>query len=570
MDSERALPEELDKENGRAPDAISQSLGDVGSQPKCIPKLSKVPSNCDQGVHAPLDSELALSGACVRGSRWSRVSDGDAEVIAQGLCDSPAEFTCSLCGRSRFTELSLEIHMKRCSWRLRPGESGGSPVGCLPLAEECEHLVWKTAQPDETMVLGDEAPTWTCQKMVEVSHEQLVLTAARLREKDIQLRQTEERLMDWVAKHERTCKFCNRTFESWQLAKHERSCSQRPQVRRLREYSRQSASCQQSRSHLRERAKRQNRMRSQGSLCSATMRAHHPDKPPQSLSVNVQTHRSVGKAVSNNDRGADVANSLTYRIGAKTLTPRDRAKRVVPAQHMRSASFAPPERSIPQPGSSASGAVIGAGVPKALTPEAIPDELLRSSGELARRGLIVPAAEEDMGRLQAHLAGSVPSASFVGAFRVQHGSSKCLVYEALRASMTERWCDSPPDERDLWHGTSWATVPQILQHGFNRSLAGRHGTLLGAGTYFSADLAYSSRFCDRGGGGKDKTKIVLLARVIVGRYTKGACKDVEPPVYDIMTGERYDSTVDNVDAPTMFAVFRDFQALPLFLLEFQS
>ena len=32
-------------------------------------------------------------------------------------------------------------------------------------------------------------------------------------------------------------------------------------------------------------------------------------------------------------------------------------------------------------------------------------------------------------------------------------------------------------------------------------------------------------------------------------------------------GDRYDTTVDSMESPSIFAVFRDFQAVPLFLVE---
>uniref|UniRef100_A0A7S0FGF7 Poly [ADP-ribose] polymerase n=1 Tax=Pyrodinium bahamense TaxID=73915 RepID=A0A7S0FGF7_9DINO len=187
---------------------------------------------------------------------------------------------------------------------------------------------------------------------------------------------------------------------------------------------------------------------------------------------------------------------------------------------------------------------------------------------MVSRGHLVAAAEEELAALRARLLDRLPSAQFVGAFRVSFGANG-PVYEALRASLQEQR-GVPLAERELWHGTSWATVPKIVRHGFNRSFAGRHGTLLGMATYFSTDPAYSHRFCDRHGGGTDKTKVLLLAQVLVGNYCRGSSSDVEPPVMDIESGERFDSTVDNEERPGIFAVFRDFQAVPLFLLEFRT
>lgn len=52
-------------------------------------------------------------------------------------------------------------------------------------------------------------------------------------------------------------------------------------------------------------------------------------------------------------------------------------------------------------------------------------------------------------------------------------------------------------------------MEKILKQGFNRSYAGRHGALLGHASYFSTDPKYSLRFCDRKGGGSDRTKAAL-------------------------------------------------------------
>jgi poly [ADP-ribose] polymerase 10/14/15 len=197
--------------------------------------------------------------------------------------------------------------------------------------------------------------------------------------------------------------------------------------------------------------------------------------------------------------------------------------------------------------------------------------VLQSAAALMERGILVRASEEDEDLLRAHLFESTSSVEFVAAYKVASGTQD-RIYEALKSIMksgAQESDDNAPLELKLWHGTSWAILSKILQHGFNRSFAGRHGTLLGMATYFSAKLSYSARFCDKHGGGSNGTKVALLSRVLVGKYCKGSPTDVEPPMLDAATGERYDSTVDNADNPSIFAVFRDFQALPLFLLEFR-
>jgi len=139
------------------------------------------------------------------------------------------------------------------------------------------------------------------------------------------------------------------------------------------------------------------------------------------------------------------------------------------------------------------------------------------------------------------------------------------VYAAVREVMGQ------PSERLLWHGTSWSSVMNILQSGFNRAYSGRHGIKYGVGTYFATDPSYALRFCDR----SCDSRVLILARVLVGRSARGTSDMVEPPLLPAAerTGtdasvarRRYDSTVDDCSCPRIFCVFRDFQAVPVGLL----
>lgn len=193
-----------------------------------------------------------------------------------------------------------------------------------------------------------------------------------------------------------------------------------------------------------------------------------------------------------------------------------------------------------------------------------------TSSVLLERGLIAHAAPEAETKLRSELARGMPGAEFVAGFRVLSAAQKGI-YDAMKANFQAQHASGvAPEERELWHGTSWAIIEKILQQGFNRIFAGRHGKLLGVATYFSNDLAYSHRFCDRSGRGEDQTKIMIMARVLIGRYCKGRTTDIEPPLIEAGEHARYDSTVDKEDNPQIFAVFKDFQALPLYLLEFRS
>merc|ERR1719343_282157 len=87
---------------------------------------------------------------------------------------------------------------------------------------------------------------------------------------------------------------------------------------------------------------------------------------------------------------------------------------------------------------------------------------------------------------------------------------------------------------------------------------------LGRGTYFAEDASYALRFC-----GRSSTRAIFLAGVLPGRFCRGEDGLVEPPRADA-SGARFDSTVDDPERPKAFCVFRDFQALPLYLAEVSS
>lgn len=182
-----------------------------------------------------------------------------------------------------------------------------------------------------------------------------------------------------------------------------------------------------------------------------------------------------------------------------------------------------------------------------------------------KRGLLCDAAQadlategDDLARVRALFSAQLPD---VEVFRVVRVENKALgsVYEAVRGTMGK------PLEMNLWHGTTPDCVQNIVLNGFNRAYSGRHGTRLGLGTYFSADPSYSLRFCGRRPRGR---RVMLLAGVLVGTCTKGTPNLVEPPYRDEEQMARFDTTVDDASSPSTFCVFRDYQAVPRYLVEF--
>jgi tRNA A-37 threonylcarbamoyl transferase component Bud32 len=146
--------------------------------------------------------------------------------------------------------------------------------------------------------------------------------------------------------------------------------------------------------------------------------------------------------------------------------------------------------------------------------------------------------------------------SIVQVERVQNPSFWAM-YQAKKRGM--EWQGGGGEQR-LFHGTDEATVPKIVSGGFNRSYCGKNATAYGQGVYFARDASYSaddtySRPNARG------EKRLFLSRVLVGHCTRGDSSMRVPPARP--DGRVFDSTVDRVDAPSIFVVYHDAQAQPV-------
>lgn len=538
--------------------------------------------------------ELCMSGLAFTGG----IGDQGDLLSPEKICPPPAPLTCYICGGRHLTEKSLEMHTKACRKRFELREAK------RPLGERRQLL--------------EEAELPAGINSLEEYYE---LSGQRPRDRSAEGDRRQEKFQEVVAKQQRNetqllpCDHCGRTFAADRLEKHRSVCLERPRQDPVPPPRKAPSSLRRKSADggVGEKAYEtflQSLARCPG--CTRPFRpelleAHVKQCPAVAQAAEEQARATRGSQPSRflGPRSKSQRRSLSGsgvpgsgdapspKAGAAAAASRRGAKAAAPAPlPVTSAAFAPPVRqntrdkspmqtrqgtrdkspaqsraipkwaSAPAPG--------GAATPTAPLPPPA-DEALQSSSGLLGRGFILPASTEVEAMLHAQLVGALPSANFVGGYEVarrpQHG-----VYEALRMSLQDQQADRgiADVELDLWHGTSWAIVGKILRDGFNRSFAGRHGTLLGVATYFSSDFSYSHRFCDRRGGGKDGTKVILLCGVLVGKYCKGSPSDIEPPVADPNTGERYDSTVDNEERPSIFAVFRDFQALPLYLVEFTT
>ena len=117
------------------------------------------------------------------------------------------------------------------------------------------------------------------------------------------------------------------------------------------------------------------------------------------------------------------------------------------------------------------------------------------------------------------------------------------------------------NELSLWHGTSFESLPPICQKGFNRSYAGMHATAYGEGTYFARDSSYSLNYSSRA---IDKWRYMIWTKVLVGQYALGKKGMKEPNE----GGREFDSAVNSKNDPSIYVVFKDYQAYPAYVVKF--
>ncbi|XP_064012545.1 protein mono-ADP-ribosyltransferase PARP14-like [Pogoniulus pusillus] len=127
------------------------------------------------------------------------------------------------------------------------------------------------------------------------------------------------------------------------------------------------------------------------------------------------------------------------------------------------------------------------------------------------------------------------------------------------------------NEKLLFHGTPSSSLSMINYSGFNRGFAGKNvGAAIGNGTYFAVDASYSARD-NLSTPDLDGRRYMFLARVLTGQYCVGSRGLITPPAkHESDPTDLYDSVVDDVSRPKMYAIFNDIQAYPEYLITFRK
>jgi len=88
------------------------------------------------------------------------------------------------------------------------------------------------------------------------------------------------------------------------------------------------------------------------------------------------------------------------------------------------------------------------------------------------------------------------------------------------------------------------------------------GCSFGAGIYFARDASYAHILTTTDAQG---FRYILLCRVVIGDYTTGH-ENMRTPPTKPGSSLQFDSTVDDIDSPQVFAVFNNFAAYPEYII----
>ena len=123
------------------------------------------------------------------------------------------------------------------------------------------------------------------------------------------------------------------------------------------------------------------------------------------------------------------------------------------------------------------------------------------------------------------------------------------------------------NEKCLYHGTNINVIPKIITQGFLRQFTTRHA--FGAGCYFALNPAYSAhpRYSTPNSEG---IQFIFVCSVICGEYCKGNARMKVPECKPNTNNVLYETTVNDIEKPTIFVTFNDSQAIPRYLIAFKN
>ncbi|XP_029992925.1 protein mono-ADP-ribosyltransferase PARP12 [Sphaeramia orbicularis] len=156
---------------------------------------------------------------------------------------------------------------------------------------------------------------------------------------------------------------------------------------------------------------------------------------------------------------------------------------------------------------------------------------------------------------------TMPQSKINSIQRIQN-PSLWKVFQWQKEQMKAKNGGKPVEEKHLFHGTDESLIEPICGQNFDWRMCGMHGTAYGKGSYFARDASYSARYSTS----KGNQKIMFVAVVLVGDYTKGSSSYVRPPSKN--SKAFYDSCVNSMADPSIFVIFEKYQIYPEYVINY--
>lgn len=205
--------------------------------------------------------------------------------------------------------------------------------------------------------------------------------------------------------------------------------------------------------------------------------------------------------------------------------------------------------------SSSSGSSTAENIPPYWDKNALPD--------FGYKLVLLSTPSKEYGMIETLFKNTMPQSKINSIHRIQN-PSLWKVFQWQKEQMKAKNGGKPVEEKHLFHGTDESLIEAICGQNFDWRMCGIHGTAYGKGSYFARDASYSARYSTSKGNQK---KIMFVALVLVGYYTKGNSSYVRPPSKD-SSKTFYDSCVNSETDPSIFVIFEKYQIYPEYVINY--
>ncbi|KAK7086032.1 hypothetical protein SK128_018082 [Halocaridina rubra] len=170
-----------------------------------------------------------------------------------------------------------------------------------------------------------------------------------------------------------------------------------------------------------------------------------------------------------------------------------------------------------------------------------------------------PEFQEVSGRLRLTL----PNANILKIQRLQNPYLWRL-FQYKKLLLSQRYDGSQMNVQKLFHGTDPNYIDTVCKENIDWRQGITHEQIYGKGSYFSHSAVIARNYCVPNDYGRFT---VFFAIVIIGAIAKGDPALTQPPSNPSVNA-LYDTTVDNVEAPTVYVKYDKEEYYPEYVIEF--